>query len=260
MHEKNKENRRYMKIAIRIDDITPDMDWKSFYAFKELLDSLGVKPLLGVVPDNKDVNLQKEEAREDFWEIIQSLQDKGWSIAVHGAKHVYTTKKGGLFPLNHFSEFAGVPYEEQKKLLMNAVSTFQKRGIKTDTFMAPGHSYDQNTLQILKSLGFRYMTDGFSDTPYIERKSQLTFLPIAFQRSKDVQKEKGYTTLVYHINGMKEETLAGYKKELMAHREQLISYEELCNIPPVKQTCMMRIKEKLMAHLKHYMVMFITKK
>ena len=27
-----------MKIAVRLDDITPDMDWERFYVFKALLD------------------------------------------------------------------------------------------------------------------------------------------------------------------------------------------------------------------------------
>ena len=46
-----------MKIAIRLDDITPDMDKKSFERFKALLDKYKVKPLIGVVPDNKDPQL-----------------------------------------------------------------------------------------------------------------------------------------------------------------------------------------------------------
>ena len=47
-----------MKIAVRLDDITPDMDWQRFYAFKALLDKYQVKPLIGIVPDNRDENLK----------------------------------------------------------------------------------------------------------------------------------------------------------------------------------------------------------
>ena len=47
-----------MKIAVRLDDITPDMDWQRFYAFKTLLDKYQVKPLIGIVPDNRDENLK----------------------------------------------------------------------------------------------------------------------------------------------------------------------------------------------------------
>jgi hypothetical protein len=48
-----------MKIAVRLDDITPDMDWERFYKFKALLDRYQVKPLIGVVPDNRDPGLVK---------------------------------------------------------------------------------------------------------------------------------------------------------------------------------------------------------
>lgn len=43
-----------MKIAIRMDDITADMNWKNFLALKELFDRHGICPLIGVVPDNRD--------------------------------------------------------------------------------------------------------------------------------------------------------------------------------------------------------------
>ena len=58
-----------MKIAVRLDDITPDMDWEGFLCFKELLDRYQVKPLIGVVPQNKDENLQGsgKGRPEDFW-------------------------------------------------------------------------------------------------------------------------------------------------------------------------------------------------
>ena len=98
-----------MKVAVRLDDITPDMDWERFLKFKELLDRYQVKPLIGVVPENRDENLKSEYKKwdkgpDDFWGYIRGLQKEGWVIAMHGLYHIYTTKKGGLFPLNNFSE------------------------------------------------------------------------------------------------------------------------------------------------------------
>ena len=52
---------------------------------------------------------------------------------MHGVNHIYTTKKGGLFPLNNFSEFAGLSYDEQYELLSYGVDTFNLIGDrKTD--------------------------------------------------------------------------------------------------------------------------------
>ena len=67
-----------MKIAFRMDDITPDMDWKSFEAFEQLFERYGCYPLLGIVPDNLDLKLAVDPAREAFWKKMQELQEKGW--------------------------------------------------------------------------------------------------------------------------------------------------------------------------------------
>ena len=95
-----------MKITVRLDDITPDMDWERFLKFKALLDRYQVKPLIGVVPDNRDENLVKKELSaeekklsEGFWEYIKALKEDGWVIAMHGFRHIYSTKKGGLLSL-----------------------------------------------------------------------------------------------------------------------------------------------------------------
>ena len=82
-----------MKIAFRMDDITPDMDWKSFEAFEQLFERYGCYPLLGIVPDNLDPKLSVDPAREAFWKKMQELQEKGWTLSMHGCHHVYTTKR-----------------------------------------------------------------------------------------------------------------------------------------------------------------------
>ena len=59
-----------MKISIRMDDITPDMDWEKFRFFQELLDKNKITPLLGIVPDNKDNDLKKDIPHKDFFENV----------------------------------------------------------------------------------------------------------------------------------------------------------------------------------------------
>ena len=105
-----------MKIAIRMDDITPDMDWGKFKRFKDLLDAHHITPLIGVVPRNKDEKLSINPAREDFWDYIKNLRDRGWVVAMHGYKHRYTTKDPGLFPIGGKSEFAGLPFDKQDEM------------------------------------------------------------------------------------------------------------------------------------------------
>ncbi len=241
-----------MKTAIRMDDITPDMDWERFRAFKALLDRYEIRPLIGVVPENQDENLHCGEAAPDFWEYVKELQEQGWTVAMHGFRHIYTTKKGGLFPLNHFSEFAGVPYEEQSRMLREGRSILEKNGVFTDLFMAPAHSYDRNTLKALAENGFVHMTDGFGSRPY--RYKGITFYPIPFILERSFRKKKGFTTMVVHANTMTEKDLARYERMLKEHRESMISYGCMLQEVPVSRGIFGHVWEYLLAAAKHVLV------
>jgi predicted deacetylase len=241
-----------MYIAIRMDDITPDMDYAKFLRFKELCDRYQVKPLIGVVPDNRDKMLQIDEKRADFWEYVLKLQAEGWTIAQHGVYHVYTTKKMGCFPLNRLSEFAGLSCDKQYKMLSYGKDILEKNGIKTDIFMAPAHSFDKNTLKALKNLGFTKITDGFGDMPYI--KNGITYYPISYKQSSSLKKEKGYTTFVVHSNTMNDKDFARYEQMFKENSDKLISYSELLKLKPEKRNVFENVKEYIMALTKFTLV------
>ncbi len=248
-----------MKIAVRLDDITPDMDWERFFKFKALLDRYQVKPLIGVVPDNRDENLVKikqdkveKEIPEDFWKYIKQLQSKGWVIAMHGYQHVYSTKKGGMFPLNNFSEFAGISFERQREMLEEGKKVLAQKGIETDIFMAPAHSYDRKTLKALKECGFRALTDGFGNAPYSWKG--LIFYPISFQLSSAFKKKDGYSTMVVHTDTVSDEDLERYEDYFMKSNVEWISYMEYLEQEPVKGNIYGREKEFFMAKGKHLLM------
>lgn len=243
-----------MKIAVRLDDITPDMDWQRFFAFKALLDKYQVKPLIGIVPDNKDENIRgtQEGAPEDFWGYVKQLQKEGWCVALHGYRHLYTTKKGGIFPLNNFSEFAGIPYEEQNRMLAEGKRILSSRGIETSLFMAPAHSYDNNTLRALKANGFTGLTDGFGVHPYLWK--DLIFYPISFKLSSTFKKKTGYSTMVVHAGTVKEEELKRYEAYFNMPDVEWISYGEYLKQAPAARSIPERWKEYIMAKLKYLLV------
>lgn len=222
-----------MKAALRMDDITADMNWDNFRKLKELFDRYEVRPLLGIVPDNRDPNLRCGTAREDFWDYMKQLEREGWTLAQHGLLHCYTTGRGGLFPLNRFSEYAGVPFEEQKRMILEGRRLLQEKGIRTDIFMAPGHTYDRNTLRALRECGFTHVTDGFGKTPY--RREGLVFLPIAEKKSACFRGGEGYTTLVLHANGMTEAEIDWYERMLAEHTENFVSYSRLLSLPAAER-------------------------
>lgn len=247
-----------MKIAVRLDDITPDMDWERFLACKAILDRYQVKPLIGVVPDNRDDMLkgktEKSQAlakqvmpggETDFGAYVKQLQKEGWAVSMHGWRHIYTTKKGGIFPLNDFSEFAGVPYEEQKRMLADGKRLLKERGIKTDLFMAPAHSYDANTLKALKETGFTALTDGFGSRPY--RYKGLTFYPISFHLSRTLKKKKGFSTMVIHTQTATDADLERYARWFSNPEIEWISWQEYARQMPTNRYLPGRLLEFCMA-------------
>ncbi len=245
-----------MRISIRMDDITPDMDWTKFLRFKELCDLYQVKPLIGVVPDNQDANLHIDTSEPafigEFWKYIKVLENEGWCIAQHGVTHVYTTKKMGCFPLNRLSELAGTGYTNQFAVLKRGRDIFLAHGIKTEIFMAPAHSFDFNTIKALRKLGFSKMTDGFGKRPYLWRG--ITFYPISYKQSSCLKKNRGYTTFVVHSNTMDDKDFAHYEKLFAKYKDRLISYTELMAVGAKKRGVFGKAAEYTMALTKYILV------
>lgn len=250
-----------MKIAVRMDDITPCMDWENFERFRGLLKEYGVKPLVGIVPDNRDENLNKDKGaavnggspEEYFWEQVKVWKSEGWTVALHGYQHLYTQKKGGCFPLNRFSEFAGLGLEQQKRMLQAGKDIFASHGIETDIFMAPAHSYDINTLRALKELGFMKLTDGFGTKPYM--RGGIIFYPISFKLSNSLKKKKGVTTMVIHTNTMNDSDFDKCRRIFQS--EEIISYEEYLKLKAVRRGWIGNAVEYGMASVKRLLVKFL---
>ena len=184
-------------ILLRFDDICETMNWEQWNKAKDLLDKTGVKALLGVIPDCQDPDLLIDTPREDFWEYIRHLQDEGYTVAMHGLHHVFDVRSSGIVTKKKHSEFAGHSYEEQFKRIKDGKEKLLSHGIETDVFFAPAHSYDDNTLKALAANGFKYISDGFSNRPYM--RHGIVCVPC---RSAGVPKIKrsGYYTVVLHAH------------------------------------------------------------
>lgn len=239
-----------MKIAVRLDDIAPDMDWEKFDRFLKLMDQYHVKALLGVIPENRDRTVGIGEKKEDFFERMRELQARGYVIAMHGCYHLYTTEQGGLFPLNHLSEFAGLPFEKQTEMIRHGKEILEKEGIRTDIFMAPAHSYDADTLRALRENGFTGITDGFGKRPY--RAFGLIFYPISDRRSKTLAGGDGISTLVVHTNTLTEEEFRSYEK--IFREQDMMAYGEYMLEPAEKRGKLSAWKEYIMADIKRRLV------
>ncbi|MCM1103085.1 MAG: DUF2334 domain-containing protein [Clostridium sp.] len=211
------------QLLIRLDDITPDMDWEKFERLEALFEQYGIHPIIGVVPDNRDETLHKQEPAEDFWKRIRALTDAGWVIAQHGFTHVYVNRNAGLLGINPFSEFAGLSYQEQYEKLKAGQEILRKNGINASMFMAPGHTFDKRTLKALRALGFVSVTDGYDDRPY--RRGGLLFFPCTLSEPR---LPKRFDTLCLHSNEMGQaqfDALAGF---IGRNRKVIGNADEVC--------------------------------
>ena len=211
------------RYLIRLDDIAPHLAWDNFRRLERLFDEFQIRPLLGVIPDNRDATLMKcPECSGDFWKEMRALQARGWEMAQHGYQHLYVTSDCGLMGVNNLSEFAGLPYAEQLDKLFRGQTLLREHGLQTETFMAPSHSFDATTLCALKDLGFTTITDGFSPFPYLE--DGLIFLPqwLASPRTLPF----GTQTFCLHINGMSDRHIQVVEDFVAAHHREFLTFPE----------------------------------
>jgi predicted deacetylase len=189
------------KYIYRLDDITSTMDWHKFWRYMELFRRYKIVPLLGIVPDNRDLKLMAQNENPDFWEVMRKLHSEGAAeFAQHGYQHVYVTGNGGLLGKKYGycekSEFAGLSYDEQLAKICAGQEILVREKIFTDVWMAPSHSYDENTLKALADLGFKSVTDGIALYPY--KYKGLIFVPQQFWAPKKFP--FGVITICIHID------------------------------------------------------------
>lgn len=208
-----------MQIIIRLDDIAPGMNFDKFNRMRAILEKYNIKPIIGVVPECRDENLGAF-VQNDFWSLIRSLAEKGWVIAQHGTYHVYETESAGLLGINPFSEFAGLTYEAQLERLKRGKEILQENGIFTDVFMAPGHTYDDNTIMALKRLEFKAITDGLYKRPYIY--NEILCVPC---RMSEIRRVKGFDTLCFHTNLMEETDFDALDAFIKLNVDNIIPFE-----------------------------------
>ncbi|TWT27767.1 DUF2334 domain-containing protein [Planomicrobium sp. CPCC 101110] len=222
--EQKERNGMGGKYIFRFDDIAPNMDWGNYEYIKSIFDKYDVKPLIGVIPDNQDPELQKYAYRDEdyFWNEMRKLQRNGWEIALHGYQHKYVTKEAGIFGINNKSEFSGLPIEVQNEKIKNGMRLFNSRDIKTDTFMAPSHSLDRNTLLVLKENGIHTITDGFALYPYYYE--DLLFVPQLFATQRRMP--FGIYTFCIHFNTMTKASITEIEDFIKLNRDDIITFSE----------------------------------
>lgn len=215
-------NARYL---VRFDDICPAMDWEKWAPVDVILQEKNIKPIIAVVPDNRDESLIAGPERPDFWCYIRTRQAMGWSIAMHGLHHQYETQYPGLMGINNYSEFSGLPYEVQREKIGKSLKIFQSEGVRIDAWVAPGHNFDAITVKVLLEYGIEIISDGFYWRPV--KKLGATWIPQQMWRFRKLP--IGTWTVCFHPNQFTPSTLRKFNGDIRKFALSIVSLQEILN-------------------------------
>lgn len=183
------------RYIVRLDDASEYMDYSKWDPFFDLLDNHQIKPIVAVIPFNKDPKMTTKNPDDNFWDNVRNWQMKDYLIGLHGYEHIYSNSKSGVIGMNKYSEFAGVPFEKQMEMIEQAYRKFEDERIRADIFVAPAHSFDRNTLRALRTLkNITCISDGFFFNPVI--RDGLKWIPQQLWGPE--KKSKGVWTICYH--------------------------------------------------------------
>lgn len=215
-------NARYL---IRLDDACPTMNRTKWGQIEQLLDEYGVRPLVAVVPNNKDPSLVVDEHDPLFWQKVRSWQDKGWETAMHGETHLmHKTYEGQILPYYSRSEFTGLNLSEQCEKLGNAQEIFSKEGVQVKTWVAPAHSFNHLTLKALKkSTSIEIISDGIAADIYHD--NGFYWVPQQFIRLTPMP--FGLWTVCLHPNKMDGRDIDKFRVSIISLRDCILNFDDL---------------------------------
>lgn len=217
------------RYLVRFDDICPTMDWDAWARIEPVLQAHAVKPIMAVVPDNRDPHLVAGAQAADFWARVRRWQAQGWTIALHGHQHLYSTRDPGLVGINPFSEFAGLPEAAQRDKLQRALAVFACEGVRADAWVAPGHSFDALTVKLLLEAGIDVVSDGLYGRPL--RHLGALWVPQQLWRFRPMP--AGLWTVCYHCNGFGAAATDGFARDIRRYAARIVSLADACAAPHV---------------------------
>lgn len=215
------------KYIFRLDDISCDMNFENFCKIRDLFFKYNIKPIIGIIPCNKDTKLKRQVGQEKlsqdyFWDMMRELQSRGWSISLHGYDHVYISDNSGIFKRNDRAEFAGLPYNIQEIKIREGKKILEGHGLRISSFMAPAHSLDWNTVKALLINGISCITDGKTAFPYHHKG--MFFVPQVWAWPR--RKFLGIQTVCLHIN-LWDDTLFKRLEDRLQEVKNIISFEDV---------------------------------
>jgi len=207
------------RYLVRFDDVCPTMNWTVWEQVEGVLRRSGVRPVLAVIPDNRDPKMEVAAADEGFWERVRGWQAAGWAIAVHGYQHRYVTAERGLVGLRPRSEFAGLTAVEQEEKVAAGVDIFRREGVRADAWIAPAHSFDDITVGALAKHGVPVISDGLHWWPYRCRRG-LVWVPQQLWGFR--WRPFGVWTVCLHVNSWKAGNVTEFEARVVHYLDRIV--------------------------------------
>jgi hypothetical protein len=212
-----------MKYLLRLDDACETMDLQKWLRIEKIFDIYNIKPLIAVIPNNEDDAQKINPPNINFWSWLHTLEKKGWEIGLHGNDHVYVTQEGGINPIHKRSEFAGLALELQKTKIKEGLKKLHSKGFYPRIFVAPSHTFDENTLLALKGeSNIRIISDTMALKPY--RYKDFIFIPQQFGAVRKIT-IPGIYTFCYHPNTMNEKSFLELESFLSVNANKFESFK-----------------------------------
>ncbi len=211
-----------IKYFFRIDDIAPNMNWDNFNLLVSIFKKHNIKPLLAVIPDNKDLKLLEYPINLDFWIVIRELKQDGWIIGQHGWQHL-PKAGGGILKIHNSGEFGSLDLNVQEKMIRDGKDIIVSKLEKSEIFIAPRHSFDHNTVKALERNNFKFISDGIGLYPF--KKWGLVWLPQILWRPRSWL--FGLITVALHPNTMTHDELINLRKFIETKRNSVGNFGEL---------------------------------
>lgn len=208
---------------LRIDDLCPTVSAQRWQQFQSLIEEFRLHPILAVVPDNQDPELEVSPPDSAFWDCMRALEAGGAAIGLHGYHHVCASRGRSLVDLHRISEFAGVPARTQRAWIGGGIRILRGHGLDPNIWIAPRHGFDRNTLVALREEGILLLSDGFARVPFLQ--SGLTWIPQ--QLWAPVEKDRGLWTICLHPNTATGAEIATLRRFLEVHAAQFTSLDRV---------------------------------
>jgi predicted deacetylase len=231
---------RPAQYLLRFDDLSPTMDLSRWRRFQTLIEEFGIRPILAVIPDNQDEELNLSQPDPRFWDRMRRMEAAGALIALHGFQHLCNHTGKSLAPLHRHSEFAGVPEQTQRQWIRAGLRILRGHGLNPRIWVAPRHGFDRSTLRVLREEGINLLCDGFARAPFIRRG--LIWIPQQLWAPE--KKSKGLWTICLHSNSASESLVDQLRDFLSRHAAQFTSVDRvLTEFPPARLELAERLYE-----------------